>query len=157
MPVKMDKTDRRILAVLQEDASRTISEIAAKVNLSPTPCWNRIRRLEDEGVIKSRVAVVDPRKVGLSLTVFVAIETVSHSREWAENFSRLVKGMPEVMDFYRMAGDVDYLLRVVVPDMEAYDAFYNRLIEMTPLKNVTSRFAMEHLTARTALPIVDID
>jgi Lrp/AsnC family transcriptional regulator len=149
----MDRIDRKILALMQDDASLPVSEIAAKVNLSQTPCWNRIRKLEDEGVIRSRVAIVDPRKVGLGLTVFVSVEAQSHSRDWAENFSRRLRAMPEVMDLYRMAGDVDYLLRVIVPGMDAYDAFYKKLIEITPLKNVTSRFAMEHLSARTALPI----
>lgn len=155
--MKIDKIDRRILLILQNDSSRTTSEIAKFVNLSPTPCWNRIRRLEEKGIIKGRVAIVDPRKVGLGLTAFVSIETHSHSREWAENLSRRIRSMPEVMDLYRMAGDVDYLLRVIVRDMEAFDDFYHRLIEMADLKNVTSRFVMEHLSERTALPIMDID
>lgn len=148
----MDKIDQKILRILQADASKPIAEIARQVNLSQTPCWNRIRRMENEGVIKGRVALVDPRKVGLGLTAFVAVEAVTHSREWAVSFRRLIQSMPEVMESYRMAGDIDYLLRVVVPDMEAYDDFYNRLIEGASPKNVTSRFSMEVLSARTVLP-----
>ncbi len=148
----LDSTDRHILRILQADASKPIAEIARQVNLSQTPCWNRIRRMEAEGVITARVALVDPRKVGLGLTVFVAIEATNHSTEWTDVFKRLVRSMPEVMDFYRMAGEVDYLLRVVVPSMEAYDAFYNRLIDGISLKNVTSRFCMELLSSRTVLP-----
>ncbi len=108
--------------------------------------------MENEGIIKGRVALVDPRKVGLGLTAFVAVEAVNHSREWTVSFRRLIQSMPEVMGSYRMAGDIDYLLRVVVPDMEAYDNFYNRLIEGAAPKNVTSRFSMEVLSARTVLP-----
>lgn len=152
-PLKLDKIDSKILLLLQNDASRTTSEIAAAVNLSPTPCWNRIRKLEERGIIKGRVALVDPRKVGLGLTVFVSIETHSHTREWTESLSRRIKAMPEVMDLYRMAGDIDYLLRVIVSDMGAFDAFYHRLTEITELKNVTSRFVMEHLSERTVLPL----
>ncbi|MGQ4273889.1 Lrp/AsnC family transcriptional regulator [Terrihabitans sp. B22-R8] len=148
----LDKIDQKILRILQADASKPIAEIARQVNLSQTPCWNRIRRMEADGIITGRVALVDPRKVGLGLTVFVAVEAANHSREWTDTFSRYIQAMPEVMDAYRMAGDVDYLLRVVVPDMEAYDDFYNRLIEGAQLKNVTSRFAMETMSARTVLP-----
>jgi len=149
----MDKIDLKILRILQADASKPIAEIARLVNLSQTPCWNRIRRMESEGVIKGRVALVDSRKVGLGLTAFVAVEAQNHNREWAANFRRLIQSMPEVMESWRMAGDVDYLLRVVVPDMEAFDAFYNRLIELTAPKNVTSRFSMETVSARTVLPL----
>ena len=148
----MDKTDQKILRILQADSSTPIAEIARQVNLSQTPCWNRIRRMETEGVIKGRVALVDPRKVGLGLTAFVAVEAVNHSREWTISFRRLIQSMPEVMESYRMAGDIDYLLRVVVPDMDAFDDFYNRLIEGSSPKNVTSRFSMEVLSARTVLP-----
>ncbi|GLK83899.1 MULTISPECIES: Lrp/AsnC family transcriptional regulator [Ancylobacter] len=148
----MDKIDHNILRILQADASKPIAEIARLVNLSQTPCWNRIRKMEAEGIIKGRVALVDSRKVGLGLTAFVAVEAINHTREWAANFRRLVQSMPEVMDSYRMAGDIDYLLRVVVPDMQAYDDFYNRLIEGASPKNVTSRFSMEVLSSRTVLP-----
>jgi Lrp/AsnC family transcriptional regulator len=146
----MDATDTKILMLLQEDASISIAELAQKVNLSQTPCWKRVQRLEASGVIQKRVALVDPEKVGLGLTVFVSIETSDHSGTWLERFAEFVSAMPEVMEFYRMAGDVDYMLRVVVSDMAAYDGFYKRLIEAIPLKNVTSRFAMQRVKSTTA-------
>jgi len=146
----MDATDTKILMILQEDASISIAELAQKVNLSQTPCWKRVQRLEAAGVIQKRVALVDPEKVGLGLTVFVSIETSDHSGQWLQTFAEFVSAMPEVMEFYRMAGDVDYMLRVVVSDMAAYDRFYKRLIEAIPLKNVTSRFAMQRVKSTTA-------
>jgi len=146
----MDATDHKILTLLQEDASISIAELAQRVNLSQTPCWKRVQRLEASGVIQKRVALVDPEKVGLGLTVFVSIETSDHSGQWLQRFAEFVSAMPEVMEFYRMAGDVDYMLRVVVPDMAAYDAFYKRLIAEIPLKNVTSRFAMQRVKSTTA-------
>jgi Lrp/AsnC family transcriptional regulator len=149
----MDTTDRKILAVLQDDASLSVAEIGNRVGLSSTPCWKRIQRLESEGVILKRVALVDQDKLGLGVTVFVSIETGDHSQNWLANFAEMVGAMPEVMEFYRMAGDVDYMLRVVVKDIQDYDAFYKRLIAVVPLKNVTSRFAMEKIKSTTALPI----
>jgi Lrp/AsnC family transcriptional regulator len=149
----MDAIDRKILAVLQEDASLSVAEIGSRVGLSSTPCWKRIQRLEGDGVIQKRVAVVDQAKIGLGITVFVSVETGDHSQEWLERFAKVVGAMPEVMEFYRMAGDVDYMLRVVAPDIAGYDAFYKRLIGTVPLKNVTSRFAMEKIKSTTALPI----
>lgn len=149
----MDATDRKILRVLQDDASLSVAEIGSRVGLSSTPCWKRIQRLEAEGVIQKRVALVDQEKIGLKITVFVSIETEDHSQDWLANFARVVGAMPEVMEFYRMAGDVDYMLRVVVPDIQGYDAFYKRLIAAVPLKNVTSRFAMEKIKSTTALPV----
>jgi Lrp/AsnC family transcriptional regulator len=149
----MDAIDRKILTVLQEDASLSVAEVGSRVGLSSTPCWKRIQRLEADGVITRRVAVVDPDKVGLGVAVFVAIETGDHSDEWLARFADVVKAMPEVMEFYRMAGDVDYMLRVVVASIQDYDAFYKRLISAVPLKNVTSRFAMERIKSTTALPI----
>jgi Lrp/AsnC family transcriptional regulator len=149
----MDAIDRKILTVLQEDASLSVAEIGNRVGLSSTPCWKRIQRLESEGVIQRRVALVDQDKVGIGVTVFVSIETGDHSQAWLSNFAQVVGAMPEVMEFYRMAGDVDYMLRVVVPDIAGYDAFYKRLIAEIPLKNVTSRFAMEKIKSTTALPI----
>ena len=146
----MDAIDTKILMLLQDDASISIAELAQKVNLSQTPCWKRVQRLEASGVIQKRVALVDPEKVGLGLTVFVSIETPDHSGTWLERFAAFVSAMPEVMEFYRMAGDVDYMLRVVVSDMAAYDRFYKRLIEAIPLKNVTSRFAMQRVKSTTA-------
>ncbi|MCZ7660467.1 MAG: Lrp/AsnC family transcriptional regulator [Xanthobacteraceae bacterium] len=149
----MDAIDRKILAVLQEDASLSVAEVGNRVGLSSTPCWKRIQKLEAEGVIARRVAVVDPDKIGLGVAVFVAIETGDHSDAWLANFAQVVSAMPEVMEFYRMAGDVDYMLRVVVGSIQEYDAFYKRLISTVPLKNVTSRFAMERIKSTTALPI----
>jgi Lrp/AsnC family transcriptional regulator len=149
----MDAIDRKILSVLQEDASLSVAEVGNRVGLSSTPCWKRIQKLEAEGVIARRVAVVDPDKVGLGVAVFVAIETGDHSDEWLARFADVVSAMPEVMEFYRMAGDVDYMLRVVVASIQDYDAFYKRLISAVPLKNVTSRFAMERIKSTTALPI----
>ncbi len=150
----MDAIDRKILAVLQEDASLSVAEIGNRVGLSSTPCWKRIQRLEGDGVIQKRVAVIDQDKLGLGVTVFVSVETEDHSEEWLKRFAQLVGAMPEVLEFYRMAGDVDYMLRVVVPDIAGYDAFYKRLIAAVPLKNVTSRFAMEKIKSTTALPIL---
>ncbi len=149
----MDAIDRKILIALQDDAALSVAEIGQRVGLSSTPCWKRIQRLESEGVIRKRVALVDADKVGLGLSVFVSIETGDHSQEWLDRFANLVSAMPEVMEFYRMAGDVDYMLRVVVADMQSYDGFYKRLIGTVPLKNVTSRFAMEKIKSTTALPI----
>ena len=150
---RMDAIDRKILAVVQEDASLSVAEIGQRVGLSSTPCWKRLQKLEAEGVITGRVALIDPEKIGLGITVFVSVETGDHSQDWLTKFAALVSAMPEVMEFYRMAGDVDYMLRVVVRDMQSYDAFYKKLIAAIPLKNVTSRFAMERLKSTTALPI----
>lgn len=149
----MDAIDRKILAALQQDASRSVAEIGNLVGLSSTPCWKRIQRLESDGVIQKRVALVDQDKIGLGVTVFVSIETGDHSQEWLDRFAREIGAMPEVMELYRMAGDIDYMLRVVVPDIQGYDQFYKRMIAAIPLKNVTSRFAMEKIKATTVLPI----
>ncbi|GIK81108.1 MAG: Lrp/AsnC family transcriptional regulator [Pseudorhodoplanes sp.] len=149
----MDAIDKKILAALQEDASLSVAEIGQRVGLSSTPCWKRIQRLEAEGVIQKRVALIDQVKIGLGITVFVSVETGDHSQDWLDRFADTVSAMPEVMEFYRMAGDVDYMLRVVVADMQSYDAFYKRLIATAPLKNVTSRFAMEKIKSTTLLPI----
>src|SRR3954465_9304884 len=149
----MDAIDRKILAVVQEDASLSVAEIGSRVGLSSTPCWKRLQRLEADGVITKRVALIDPEKVGLGITVFVSIETGDHSQDWLAKFAETVGAMPEVMEFYRMAGDVDYMLRVVVHDIAGYDTFYKKLIATVSLKNVTSRFAMEKIKSTTSLPI----
>jgi Lrp/AsnC family transcriptional regulator len=149
----MDTIDRKILVLLQQDASLSVAEIGNRVGLSSTPCWKRIQRLEADGVIQRRVALVDQDKVGLGITIFVSIETGDHSQDWLGRFADVVGAMPEVMEFYRMAGDVDYMLRVVVTDIQGYDTFYKKLIAAVPLKNVTSRFAMEKIKSTTALPI----
>ena len=149
----MDAIDRKILKFVHDDASLSVAEIGSRVGLSSTPCWKRIQRLEADGVITKRVALVDPGKIGLGITVFVSIETGDHSQDWLSKFAETVSAMPEVMEFHRMAGDVDYMLRVVVPDIQGYDTFYKKLIGTVPLKNVTSRFAMERIKSTTALPI----
>jgi Lrp/AsnC family transcriptional regulator len=153
-PPHLDPTDRAILRLLQQDAGLSLAEIAESVGLTPTPCWKRIRRLEQAGVITGRVALVDPAMVGLPLSVFVAIESADHSAAWIGHFNVVLAAMPEVVECWRMGGDVDYLLRVVVPDIAAYDAFYRRLVDAVPsLRNVTGRFAMERVKATTALPV----
>src|SRR6185295_8910137 len=125
----MDAIYRKILAVIQEDASLSVAEIGNRVGLSSTPCWKRIQRLEADGVVLKRVALVDQDRIGLGVTVFVSIETDDHSQEWLDRFAKVVGAMPEVMEFYRMAGDVDYMLRVVVPDIQGFDTFYKQLID----------------------------
>jgi Lrp/AsnC family transcriptional regulator len=152
-PRNMDAVDKRILRIVQKDASLSISEIASRVGLSQTPCWKRLQRLEAAGVIKGRIALLDPVKLGLGITVFVSVEVGDHSGAALQRFATHVSAMEEVMDFYRMAGDVDYILRVVTPDPAAFDAFYKRLIDLMPLKRVTSRFALEAIKSETALPI----
>jgi len=149
---EMDRVDREILRLLAADASLSLAEIADRVGLTSTPCWKRIRRLEQDGVIRGRVATIDPAKVGLPISVFVEVETADHSAEWLKRFADVVHSMPEIVDAWRMSGDVDYLMHVVVPDIAAYDAFYRRLIAEVPLRNVTSRFSMERLKA-APLPI----
>ncbi len=148
----LDRVDREILRLLAADASLSLADIAGKVGLTPTPCWKRIRRMEQDGVILGRVATIDPVKIGLPVSVFVAVETADHSSDWLQRFADNVAGMPEIVDAWRMSGDVDYLLHVVVPDIAAYDDFYRRLIAAVPLRNVTSRFSMERLKA-APLPI----
>jgi Lrp/AsnC family transcriptional regulator, cysteine-sensing transcriptional activator len=149
----MDQIDRLLLEILQENATLSIAQMAERVGLSPTPCWKRIQKLEAGGVITGRVAVVDPDRVGVGLSVLVSVEAGEHTPEWLQRFSAGVATMPEVMEVYRMAGDVDYMLRVAVADMAEYDAFYKRLIAIAPMKNVTSRFAMERMKYTTAYPL----
>ena len=152
-PRRIDAIDRKILRVLQEDASLSVADIGDRVGLSSTPCWKRIQRMEQDGVITGKVALVDQNKIGLGITVFVSVESGDHSDQWLKKFASAVRAMPEVMEFYRMAGDVDYMLRVVVSDMQSYDVFYRQLIAAVNLKNVTSRFAMEKIKSVTALPV----
>ena len=146
-PRRLDAIDRKILTVLQEDASLSVAEIGDRVGLSSTPCWKRIRRMEQAGIIRGRVATIDPAKVGLPVSVFVEVETADHSSDWLKRFAAVVQSMPEIVDAWRMSGDVDYLMHVVVADIAAYDDFYRRLIGAVPLRNVTSRFSMERLKA----------
>lgn len=150
---QLDRTDRKILSILQEDASLAVAEVAGRVGLSQTPCWRRIQRLQSDGVIQRTVSLVRPEAIGLGLTVFIGIEALDHSPEWLTRFTEVVSAMAEVMEVHRMAGDTDYLLRVAVADMAAFDAFYRRLIEAVPLKNVSSHFAMERVKSTTAYPI----
>ena len=149
---ELDRVDREILRLLSEDATFSLADIAAKVGLTATPCWKRIRRMEQDGIILRRVAVLDPAKIGLPVAVFVEVETADHSGAWLARFAEVIAGMAEIVDAWRMSGDVDYLLHVVVPDIAAYDGFYRRLIEAVPLRNVSSRFSMERMKA-AKLPI----
>ena len=149
----MDRLDRKILRLLQEDATLAVADVAKKVGLSTTPCWRRIQKLEEEGVIRRRVAVLDPQKINVRVNVFVSIRTNSHSHEWLRRFSEVIQDFPEVVEFYRMSGDVDYLLRVVVPDIAAYDAFYKRLIARIEIRDVSSAFAMEQIKYTTEMPL----
>ena len=153
----IDMVDRKILHYLQQDASMTIKEIAKKVHLSPTPCWKRIQRMEDSGIIRARVALLDPARVNAGVTVFIAIRTNQHNIEWSEKFAREMKTIPEIMEIYRMSGEVDYLLRVVVPDIAAFDRIYKTIIGRIALSDVTSMFAMEQMKYTTALPVMATD
>jgi Lrp/AsnC family transcriptional regulator len=149
----MDEIDRLLLEILQQDATLSLAQMAERVGLSPTPCWKRIQKLEARGVIMRRVAIVDPVRVGVGLSVLVNVEAGEHSPEWLRRLSEGVGAMPEVMEVYRTAGEVDYVLRVAVADMAEYDTFYKRLIAIAPMKNVTSRFAMERIKHSTAYPL----
>lgn len=149
----MDSIDRKILSLLQVDSALPVSQIAEQVGLSPTPCWRRIQKLESAGVIKARVALLSPEKMNVGVTVFIAIRTSHHSAEWLARFQAVVADIPEITEFYRMSGDIDYLLRAVVPDIAAYDSVYKRLIEGIELNDVTSMFAMETIKWTTVLPV----
>ncbi|EKY3222476.1 Lrp/AsnC family transcriptional regulator [Cronobacter dublinensis] len=150
----LDKIDCRLLALLQEDATLSLQALADAVNLTTTPCWKRLRRLEDDGYIIKRVALLDPEKLGLGLTAFMLIKTQHHSSDWYSQFVAVVEEMPEVLGFWRMAGEYDYLMRVQVADMKSYDDFYKRLVNrVSGLSDVTSSFAMEQIKYTTALPL----
>lgn len=149
----LDNTDRAILELLQKDCTLSVSEIGERVNLSSTPCWRRIQRLEQEGFVQRRVALLDPEKLNVGVTVFVAIKTNQHNEKWFKNFADVVSTIPQIVEFYRMSGENDYLLRVVVPDIKGYDAVYRRLIRDVELFDVSSSFAMEQLKYTTALPL----
>jgi Lrp/AsnC family transcriptional regulator len=154
--VNFDRIDARILARLQADAGTTIAELAEAVGLSSNACWRRVKNLEEAGVIKGRVALLDADKLGLGTTVFVAVRTNQHSEEWLESFARGVATIPEVVEFYRMSGEVDYLLKIVVSDIAHYDRVYRKLIRVTSLVDVSSSFAMEQLKYTTALPLTEV-
>ncbi|MBC2837478.1 Lrp/AsnC family transcriptional regulator [Paragemmobacter straminiformis] len=149
----LDLIDRKIVAELMRDATLPVAQIADKVGLSQTPCWKRIQKLEAIGVLTGRVALADPAKLGFGLTVFVGIEAPDHSAEWRESFAKATRDIPQIMEVYRMAGEMDYLLRVAVSDMAAFDGLYKRLTGAVPIKNVTSHFAMERMKFTTAYPV----
>jgi Lrp/AsnC family transcriptional regulator len=151
---EFDSIDRSILAELQRDSSRSIQDIASLVGLSPNPCWRRIKRLEATGVIVGRVALLDPEKLGAGITVFVSIRTSQHSEQWLEQFASGVKDIPEIVEIYRMSGEVDYLLKVLVADIAEYDRIYKKLIEVADFNDVSSSFAMERIKYTTAIPLL---
>jgi Lrp/AsnC family transcriptional regulator len=151
---EFDSIDRSILAELQRDSSRSIQDIASLVGLSPNPCWRRIKRLEATGVIVGRVALLDPEKLGAGITVFVSIRTSQHSEQWLEQFAGGVKDIPEIVEIYRMSGEVDYLLKVLVADIAEYDRIYRKLIEVADFNDVSSSFAMERIKYTTAIPLL---
>ncbi len=149
----MDRIDRKILDVLQRDASLSTAELAEKVELSPTPCWRRVRNLENDGVITNRVAVLDPEKINVGVTVFVAIKAGRHAKGWLEALAQAIDSIDEITEAYRLSGETDYLLKIVVPDIDAYDRVYKRLIAKVEFADVSSSFAMEEIKATTALPL----
>ena len=149
----MDRLDRMILTIIQEDATVPVAEIGRRVGLSTTPCWRRIQKMEEDGVIKARVAVLEPAKVNAKVTVFVSVTTNQHNEDWLTRFSRIISEFSEVVEFYRMSGQVDYLLKVVVPDIEAYDSFYKKLVAKIDITDVSSAFAMERIKNTTSLPL----
>ena len=151
--MEMDRIDRQILHILQADASTSIQETGDRVGLSSNACWRRIKRMEEAGIIRKRVALVDPRQVGRGVTVFVTVRTSNHTDEWLQKFAKGVAALPEVMEFYRISGDVDYLLKVLVSDISEYDRFYKKLIRIAPLFDVSSNFAMEQVKYTTEVPL----
>jgi len=153
MDIVLDSIDRRILRELQKDATIAIADLAQLVGLSQTPCWKRIKRLTDSGIVTGRVALLDRDKLDLGLVVFVSVRTNRHDQDWLDAFASAASAMPEVVEFYRLSGDTDYLLKVVVRDIAAYDGFYKKLIAAVPLSDVSSAFAMEQIKSTTALPI----
>jgi Lrp/AsnC family transcriptional regulator len=153
MDIVLDAIDRRILRELQKDSTIAIAELAQLVGLSQTPCWKRIKRLTDAEIITKRVALLDRSKLDLGLAVFVSVRTNRHDQEWLDAFAGAAAAMPEVVEFYRLSGDTDYLMKVLVRDIAAYDAFYKRLIAAVPLSDVSSAFAMEQIKSTTAVPV----
>ena len=150
----LNDIDLHLIAILQRDASIAIDELAQRVGLTKTPCWRRLQKLEKSGVIKRKVALLDAKLLDLSVSVFVQVKTSKHDSDWLAQFSNTVSAFPEVVDFYRMSGEYDYLLRVVVKDIASYDAFYQRFIQATSLTDVTSSFAMEEIKRSTELPLL---
>ncbi|WP_439101505.1 Lrp/AsnC family transcriptional regulator [Congregibacter sp.] len=148
----MDKTDRLILTRLQRDASLSVADLAEQVGVSKSACWRRIQKLEDQGIIRGQVTLLDPVAVGLSLTVFISMKTNQHNREWATQFRDVVEGIPGVLEVYRMGGDIDYLIKAVVADMPGYDSLYQELIK-ADLFDVTASFVMESIKETSELPL----
>jgi Lrp/AsnC family transcriptional regulator len=153
--IELDRQDSRILAALQTDSSQAIAELAETVGLSTNACWRRIKRLEELGVIRGRVALLDPEKLGLGVTVFVSVRTNEHNDAWLQQFDAAVAQIPEVVELYRMSGDIDYLMKIVVADIAHYDRVYKRLIKAVRLTDVSSGFAMEQMKYTTALPVLE--
>ena len=153
--ISLDAFDRRILAILQEDATVSVADIAQRVGLSATPCWKRIKRLEREGVIERRVSILNREKLGLAVTVIVAIRTARHSDDWLDAFAKGVAQIPEVVEFYRMSGEIDYLLKVVARDIADYDRIYRKLTKVADLHDVSSSFAMQEIKSTTTLPLIE--
>jgi len=149
----MDAFDRKILKIIQNDSTLPVSEIAEQVGLSTSPCWRRIQAMEKDGIIRARVALLDAEKLNVGLTVFVMVKTTNHSSKWLENFSNAIIDIPEIMEFHRLSGDLDYLLKIVIPDMKAYDNFYKKLISKADFSDISSSFAMEELKLTTQLPL----
>jgi Lrp/AsnC family transcriptional regulator len=149
----LDRTDRAILSALQEDGTLSVAQLSEKVGLSTTPCWKRVKSMEESGLIEKRVAIVNREQAGLPVTVFVSLRTNRHDEAWLREFAAAVAAMPEVMEFHRMSGDVDYLLKVVAADIAGYDRFYKRLIQLAELSGVSSAFSMEQIKSTTALPL----
>jgi Lrp/AsnC family transcriptional regulator len=149
----MDKKDKLILAALQDDATQTVGELADRVGLSKSACWRRIQILEEQGIIGARVTLLQQEKIGLDLTVYSAIRTHEHTAEWFERFYEMVSSMPNVMEVHRLSGDIDYLMRAVVPDMQSYDEMYKQMIANVDLYDVSSSFSMEKIKYTTAFPL----
>jgi Lrp/AsnC family transcriptional regulator len=149
----MDTTDRKLRDILQRDAALSLDDFSERVGLSRNACWRRIKRLEDEGVIKARVTLLDASRINVGLTAFIALRTTEHSAKWLDQFSKAVRGIPEIIGVYRMTGDIDYLLQVVIPDVAAYDRLYKRLIGKITLADVSSSFVMEEIKSTTVLPL----
>jgi Lrp/AsnC family transcriptional regulator len=149
----MDTTDRKLLDILQQDAALSLDDFSERVGLSRNACWRRIKRLEDEGIIKARVTLLDASRLNVGLTAFIALRTTEHSAKWLDQFAKAVRGIPEIIGVYRMTGDIDYLLQVVIPDVAAYDRLYKRLIGKITLADVSSSFVMEEIKSTTVLPL----
>lgn len=149
----MDKTDQKILEILQQDATIAVADLAKKVGLSTTPCWRRVQKLEEDKVIQRRVAILDGQKINAGVSVFVSVKTAKHNKDWLDHFSKKIASYAEVIEFYRMSGEVDYLLKVVVPDIAAYDAFYQKMVADIDIEDVSSAFAMEKIKSTTAMPL----